>query len=105
MLTTTDRRTLLGAGAFALAAWFAGLAILAYTVEPSREVIAWVPQGRLAATISAAPVTVLEGQGGGFLRLRGESPGFVGLLYASGAWIVFPAAGGGCRSARPRIAG
>ena len=101
MRTTTDRRTLLLAGALALAAWFAGLAILAYAVEPSREVVAWAPQSQLAAMLSEAPVSVLNGQGGGFLRLRGESPGFVRSLYARGAWIVLPAVIGGCRSARP----
>ena len=105
MRTTTERstRTLLGAGALALAAWFAGLAILAYAVEPSREVIVWAPEGRLPA-LSAAPVSVLDTPGGGFIRLRGESKGFVGALYAGGAWLVLPAAAGTCRSARPRRA-
>ena len=100
MRTTIDRRTLLGAAVLALAAWFAGMAVLTYAVEPSREIVAWAPPGRLTATLSAAPVSVLNGAGGGFLRLRGESPGFVGALYASGAWLVLPAATGGCRTAR-----
>jgi len=107
MRTTTERsaRTLLAAGALALAAWFAGLAILAYAVEPSREVIVWAPEGRLPALTSlAAPVSVLDTPGGGFIRLRGESKGFVGALYAGGAWLVLPAAAGTCRSARPRRA-
>ena len=101
MRTTTERstRTLLAAGALALAAWFAGLAVLAYAVEPSREVIVWAPAGRLP-TISSAPVSVLDTPGGGFIRLRGESKGFVGALYAGGAWLVLPAAAGACRSAR-----
>ena len=105
MRTTTERstRTLLAAGALALAAWFAGLAILAYAVEPSREVIVWAPEGRLPA-LAAAPVSVLDTPGGGFIRLRGESTGFVGALYAGGAWLVLPAAAGTCRSARPRRA-
>lgn len=98
MRTTTERSTLLLAGALALAAWFAAVALLAYTVEPSPEVVAWAPPGRQAAIISAPSVSVLNGQRGGFLRLRGESPGFVRALYARGAWIVLPAAAGGCRS-------
>ena len=105
MHTTTERstRTLLAAGVLALAAWFAGLAILAYAVEPSREVIVWAPDGRLPA-LSAGPVSLLDAPGGGFVRLRGESPGVVGDLYSGGAWLVLPAASGACRSARPRRA-
>jgi hypothetical protein len=98
MHTITERSTLLGAAALALAAWFAALAIVAYAAEPSRYVIAWVPDERMAATLSAAPVSVLEGESGGFLLLRGESPGFVRALYETGAWVVFPAISGGCRS-------
>jgi hypothetical protein len=100
MRTTTERRTLLLAGALALAAWFAGLAILACAFEPSREVIAWAPPGRRAAITSEPSVSIVNGQGSGFLRLRGESPGFVRSLYARGAWIVLPATAGGCRTAR-----
>ncbi len=100
MRTTTDYKTLLGAGALALAAWFTALAILAYAVEPSAEVIAWAPRDRLATTLSTVPASVLDGSRNGFLRLRGESPGFVKALYASGALIVLPASRGGCRAAR-----
>ena len=96
MHTTTERAALLATGGFALAAWFTGLAILAYALEPSPEVVAWAPHDRLATMLSAAPVSVLDGSRHGFLRLRGESPGFVRELYARGAWIVLPAGGGGC---------
>jgi hypothetical protein len=97
MRTTTERSTLFFAGALALAAWFVGLALLAYEVEPSREVIAWAPQTRQAA-VTSGPIAVLNGLGSGFLHLRGQSPGFVRALYARGAWIVLPAGFGGCRS-------
>ena len=84
----------------ALAAWFTALTLLTYAAEPSSEVIAWVPQSRMGDALSIAPVLLLDGQSGGFIRLRGEMSGFVRALYASGAWIVLPAATGGCRTAR-----
>ena len=95
-------RTTIKAALFALAGWFAALALLTYAAEPSREVIAWVPHARLAQTLSSAPVSVMEGRSGGFVRLRGDRPGFVRTLYASGAWMVLPAANGGCGGASPR---
>jgi hypothetical protein len=97
MHTTTDRAILVGTALLALAGWFTALGLLTYTAEPSTEVIAWVPQARLAAALSITPISLLDGRSGGFVRLRGEKPGFVRALYASGAWIVLPAAMGGCR--------
>lgn len=100
MHTTTNRASLLGSAVLALAGWLAALTLFTYAAEPSREVIAWVPQSGMGATLSTAPVSVLDGQSGGFIRLRGEKSGFVRALYASGARIVLPVATGGCRAVR-----
>lgn len=91
-------RTTISAALLALAGWFTALAVVTYAAEPSREVIVWVSDARLAETLSNAPVSVLDGQSGGFLRVRGDTPGFVRRLYASGAWMVLPAGSGGCRA-------
>lgn len=80
----------------ALTLWFAGLAFAALLVEPTREVIVFAPQARLATIVSRAPVTVLDNPGS-YLRVRGTEPGFVRDLYASGAMLVMPATTGGCR--------
>ena len=93
-------RTTIKVALLALAGWFTALAVVTYAAEPSREVLVWVPDARLAETLSSAPVSVLDGQSGGFLRVRGDTPGFVRSLYASGAWIVLPSGAGGCRNAR-----
>jgi hypothetical protein len=103
MHTTTDRTDLYSAAALALAGWFAALTLLTYAAEPSKEVIAWVPQSLLGAALSTAPVSLMDGQSGGFIRLRGEAPGFVGALYANGARIVLPVASGGCRARAAQI--
>ena len=91
-------RTTISVALVALAGWFTTLAVVTYAAEPSREVMVWVPEARLAETLSSAPVSVLGGQRGGFLRVRGDTPGFVRILYASGAWMVLPAGSGGCRA-------
>ena len=91
-------RTTISAALIALATWFTALAVVTYAAEPSREVLVWVPDARVAETLSSAPVSVLDGQSGGFLRVRGDTPGFVRILYASGAWMVLPAGSGGCRA-------
>jgi hypothetical protein len=98
-------RTTISAAFLALAAWFTALAVVTYAAEPSREVLVWVPNARLAETLSSAPVSVLDGQSGGFLRVRGDTPGFVRILYSSGAWMVLPAGSGGCRALFPGNAG
>jgi hypothetical protein len=92
---TTDRRTLVAAALTALAMWFAGLAVTQYALEPSRDVIVWAPAERLGAVLSGAPVLLLDGSGP-LVKLRGDAPGFVGSLYAGGAWLVLPAARRGC---------
>lgn len=91
-------RTTISAAFLALAAWFSALAVVTYATEPSGEVLVWLPDARLAEALSSAPVSVLDGQRGGFLRVRGDAPGFVRTLYASGAWLVLPAGSGGCRA-------
>ena len=88
-------RTTIKAALLALAAWFSALAALTYAAEP-RDVVAWVPQARLAEMLSAHSISVIDAPSGGFVRLRGDTPGFARTLYASGAWMVLPAARGGC---------
>jgi hypothetical protein len=94
----SSMRTTISTALLALASWFTALAVLTYAAEPSREVLVWVPNARLAKTLSSAPVSVLDGQSAGFLRVRGDTPGFVRSLYAGGAWVVLPAGSGGCRA-------
>lgn len=91
--------TTIKAALLALAGWFTALAFVTYAAEPSRDVMVWVADARMAEMLSTAPVSVMDGRPGGFLRVRGDAPGFVRTLYASGAWIVLPAASGGCRAA------
>ena len=82
--------------AIVLIAWFAGLAVLAITVEPTPEVIVLAPSERATTAISAAPVAVIDSPFG-FMRVRGTASGFVKDLYVNGAWLVLPATLGGCR--------
>ncbi len=106
MSTTTEpvaARTALrfaAAAALVLVAWFAGLGVLARWAEPTREVLVLVEPGGAAALLSRAPVLAIDAPAG-WLRVRGESPGFVAELYASGARLVLPAAGSGCRTPPP----
>ena len=94
-------KTLAGATVLALAAWFAFLGAVAFAIEPSAEVIVWAPRADMP--LAQAHVALIDAHGGGFMRLRGESPGFVRALYASGAWIVLPASRGGCRARTVRL--
>ena len=79
-----------------LLVWFAGLAIVAVTLEPTADVIVFAPPGTIGAVFSRASVAIVDVPGG-FLRARGIEPGFVRALYAGGAWLVLPATFGGCR--------
>ncbi|MEI7444842.1 MAG: hypothetical protein WCK28_08135 [Burkholderiales bacterium] len=104
MSTTTEPRSsparralrFAGAAGMVLAAWFGGMAAVARWIEPTVEAIVLVEPARVADLASRAPVTVLDAPPGA-LRVRGDGPGYVAALYALGARLVLPAAGGGCR--------
>lgn len=106
MCTTTEPAAastalrFVAAAALVLVAWFAGLGALARWAEPTREVLVLVEPAGVAALLSRAPVRAIDVPDG-WLRVRGDSPGFVAALYASGARLVLPAAGSGCRTPPP----
>ena len=99
---TTDRVIACGkAAALAagvLAAWFALLAAGTAMTAPG-QVLVLGPHAVESAARADGRVTVA---GKVFAQARSEEAGFVGRLYANGAWLVLPAAGGGCRGAAPR---
>jgi hypothetical protein len=81
--------------ALALAVWFAGMTLAALVVEPD-AVVAFGPQGRLLrATVDADGALLTAWQG--FVALRTGKADTVRQLYKSGAWLVWPVLGAGCR--------
>ena len=102
--TTSTSTTVARIAGGALLIWFVGVAAMTAFVEPTAEVIVLAPATKAAALLSNARVAILDNPGG-FLLVRGESPGFVQGLYASGAWLVLPATSGGCRGGYRRLAG
>ena len=102
-MTTRTSTSVAGIAGAALLIWFVGVAAMTAFVEPTAEVIVLAPATKAAALLSSARVAILDSPGG-FLVVRGESPGFVRALYASGAWLVLPATSGGCRGGYRRLA-
>ena len=81
--------------ALALAIWFVGMTVAALVVQPD-AVVAFGPQGRLIrATVEADGALLTAGQG--FVALRTGNAETVRHLYKSGAWLVWPVLGAGCR--------
>jgi hypothetical protein len=81
--------------------WFGGLLIGAVVFEPTAAVMVYAPGGRaVIASARSADVDLLEASGSVF-TVAGRNAGFVRRLYASGAWFVLPATGGGCRKIPP----
>lgn len=98
---STEGRGALAATMVALVFCLSALIGLAWRARASEDVIVWAPQGRLAAMLSMAPVSLVDAGRAGFVVLRGDAPGFVATLYAQGAWVVLPARrGSGCVSVR-----
>jgi hypothetical protein len=89
-----------GAALAALAVWFGGVAAAAALFDAS-SVVVFGPYAMEAALTAGA--TLVDARTG-LVRAGAEEPGLVRRLYASGAWLVWPAAAGGCR-ARPRAPG
>jgi hypothetical protein len=85
----------------ALGLWFGGLLLGAVAFEPTTAVMVYAPGGRgVIASARNADVDLLEASGSLF-TVAGRNAGFVRRLYASGAWFVLPATGGGCRMVFP----
>lgn len=78
-----------------LAVWFAALAVLTAALEPEETVIAFGPEPRLFAALAGSDA-LLVSTGRGFIRLRGQSAGFVARLYRAGALLVLPGSAFGC---------
>lgn len=94
---TTRLARLFAIGILVLAVWMGALSAIAYGSQASDAVVAWAPSNRLASVLAASPVSIIDSGTKGFVVLRGNSPGFVAALYASGAWVVLPARKrGGC---------
>lgn len=82
----------------AIGIWFGGLAAAVRIFEPTGGVIVIAGSRSAAiASVTAADVVLLDASGD-LITVAGRSRGFVGELYAAGAWLVLPASGGGCRS-------
>ena len=78
-----------------LAAWFATAGALTALAEPSEFVVVIGPRDRSLAAMAGADARLVDA-GTGFLRVAGDTPGFVRRLYAHGALLVLPARAGGC---------
>jgi|SRR5690349_17987872 len=104
MPTTTEarphRRFPLTATAVVLAAWFLGMAALALATDPPAVIVFGPQQSRLAA-IDRADASLLT-MGHGFTIARSDRDGLTRRLYAGGAWFVWPALAGMCRSSDVR---
>lgn len=85
--------------AAALSAWFVGVTLVAFVVQPN-EVVAF---GQPVRLIQAAIDTdgALLSSGRTFVALRTGRPDTVRRLYSAGAWLVWPVLGAGCRRFSP----
>ena len=82
------------AAALVLATWFTALALAPLALNPSAVLVLGPRNASIRATEAAGgSVTSL---GAGAIEARSASPGFVGALYANGAWLVLPGPGLGC---------
>jgi hypothetical protein len=81
----------------ALTGWFAFVALLTLTVQPtSRVVVIGASQARALAAVTAAGGEFVAGLGHGAIAEGADRPGFVRDLYRAGAWLVLPATRGSC---------
>lgn len=100
MSTTTERvgwRRGLWASVIALKIWFIGLSLVTLFAEPGETVVVLGPSNLAFRAAARSDVSVLEG-GAAYVLVRSERQGFVRDLYINGAWLVWPAFGGGCIS-------
>lgn len=88
---------LAGLVAVALTGWFAFVALLTLTVQPtSRVVVIGASQAGALEAVTAAGGDLVSGLGQGAIAEGANRPGFVRDLYKAGAWLVLPATGGAC---------
>ncbi len=81
----------------ALVVWLGGLAGFAATAGPSGDYLVIGPRQSLFPALAPSGARFLREAAGGLL-LSGDGPATVRALYANGAWLVLPAARGGCLS-------
>jgi len=93
-----EARRVFAGSAVALLVWVAGMAAMAFVVQPS-AVIVFGPAADLSAAVGAADASVLS-MGRGFVTAKADRAGLVRRLYAGGAWFVWPALGSTCRPGR-----
>ena len=85
----------LAAAAAVATVWFVGLATLTVAFEPEADVNVFGREPQLLRALAGSDVRLMS-SGRGFMRVRGDGPGFVWQLYAHGAWLVLPGTAGGC---------
>lgn len=98
--TTTDRvgwRSGLTVAVIALKVWFVGLSLATLFIGPGQTVVVLGPSSLAFRAAARSDVAVLDG-GAAYVLVRSDRAGFVRDLYANGAWLVWPAMGGGCIS-------
>lgn len=100
MSTTIDRvgwRRGLSAAVIALKIWVVGLCVATLFTERGQTVVVLGPSSLAFRAAARRDVAVLDG-GAAYVLVRSDRAGFVRDLYANGAWLVWPAMGGGCVS-------
>ena len=85
----------LGAAVIALNVWVAGLGLATLFAQPGQTVVVLGPSSLAFRAAARSAVDVLDG-GAAYVLVRSDRPGFVRDLYVNGAWLVWPALGGGC---------
>ena len=87
----------LSTAVIALKVWFVGLSLVTLFTGPGQTVAVLGPSSLAFRAAARSDVAVLGG-GAAYVLVRSERLGFVRDLYANGAWLVWPAFGGGCVS-------
>jgi hypothetical protein len=82
-----------GMAAAVLGAWFALLAATTALIAPGQVLV--LGSGAIEKVVRADGRLMATGWAAA--QAQSDESGFVGRLYANGAWLVLPAAGGGCR--------
>jgi hypothetical protein len=91
---TIERASIAAIGGAVLTLWFGAVIAATPMLEPTRDVCV-LERGEVLDRLHQVDASIVDASGA-FVRLRGDGPGFVGRLYATGAWLVLPAGRGGC---------
>lgn len=83
----------------ALFIWLAGLVGLTAAAAPAGDYWAIGPRRALFAALAPADAALIRESAAGLI-VRGGGAATVRALYAHGAWLVLPAAAGGCMALR-----